>query len=193
MHQSQNRQSAHRIPVRVLDSYADPRNVKDSTTESQSTATPAEKNQAAGPDSPQNAPTGTDWEALAKRQQAEMENFRKRQAHRAEEAAAAERERLLKLILPVADNLARALNHNGEQADLLRQGIELTQRELDRILAAEGVTRIETVGQEFDPKWHEAVTTVSAGARPDTIVTEVEAGYKLGDKLLRPAKVIVAA
>ena len=75
----------------------------------------------------------------------------------------------------------------------LRQGIELTRRELDRVLAAEGVTRLETVGQPFNPEWHEALAALPGQGEPDTIIQEIEAGYMLGDKLLRPAKVIVAA
>ena len=123
-----------------------------------------------------------------------MDNFRKRQTRRADEAIAAERERLLRLVLPLADNLDRALRYNGQPDNgNLRQGIELTQRELMRLLAAEGVTRIETVGQPFTPELHEAVATVPAQAEPNTVIEEVEAGYMLGDKLLRPAKVVVAA
>jgi molecular chaperone GrpE len=136
----------------------------------------------------------TDWQAAAQRLQADMDNFRKRQTRRADEAIAAERERLLGLVLPLADNLDRALRYNGQQDNgALRQGVELTQRELMRLLAAEGVSRIEAVGQPFTPTLHEALTTVPAQAEPNTVVEEVEAGYMLGDKLLRPAKVVVAA
>jgi molecular chaperone GrpE len=127
------------------------------------------------------------------RLQAEMDNFRKRQARRADEAIAAERERLLRQMLPVADNLARALNHGGAEQKSLQQGVELIQRELMRVLENEGVTRIEAVGQPFDPALHEAVGTRPAQAEPDTVVDEVEAGYKLGNRLLRPARVIVSA
>jgi molecular chaperone GrpE len=133
------------------------------------------------------------WQETALRLQAEMDNFRKRQDRRAAEAIVAERERLLSLFLPVVDNLTRALNHDEQTDETLRQGVELTHRELLRLLEAEGVTRLETVGQPFDPEWHEAVSVVPADVEPDTVVEEVEAGYKLGDKLLRPAKVVVAA
>ncbi len=133
------------------------------------------------------------WEVIAKRQQAEMENFRKRQQRRADEAVSAERERLLRLILPAADNLARALQQETATDESLREGIELTLREFDRILTAEGVTKIETVGSKFDPEWHEALATVPNQGESNTVVEEIEAGYKLNDKLLRPAKVIVAA
>lgn len=134
-----------------------------------------------------------DWEVIAKRQQAEMENFRKRQQRRADEAVSTERERLLRLILPAADNLTRALQQETATDASLRQGIELTLREFDRILTAEGVTKIETVGSKFDPEWHEALATVPNQGESNTVVEEIESGYKLNDKLLRPAKVIVAA
>jgi molecular chaperone GrpE len=134
-----------------------------------------------------------DWQALALRLQADMGNFRKRQTRRADEAIDTERERLLRLILPVADNLARALSHDGQEDESLRRGVELTRRELMRLLKAEGVTRIEALGQPFTPELHEAVATIATDARVGTIVEEVEVGYKLGNKLLRPARVVVAA
>jgi molecular chaperone GrpE len=135
---------------------------------------------------------GLDWQSKALELRAEMDNFRKRQARRAEEAAAAEQERLLRLILPVADNLARALNHDDQADTALQQGVELTYRELIRSLEAEGVTRFETVGQPFDPNLHEAIATRAVEVAANTIVEEIEAGYRLGDKLLRPARVVVA-
>jgi molecular chaperone GrpE len=134
-----------------------------------------------------------DWQAMAQRQQAEMDNFRKRQTRRADEAITAERERLLRSILPLADNLNRALGYTSTAENNLRQGIELTQRELLRFLEAEGVIRLETIGQPFTPELHEAVATVPAQAESETVIEEIEAGYRLGDKLLRPAKVVVAA
>ena len=134
----------------------------------------------------------TDWQAMAIRLQADMDNFRQRQQRRADEAIATEQKRLLRLILPVADNLIRALNHQQESDETLHQGVELTYRELMRLLEAEGVTRLETVGHSFTPRLHEAIATVPTEAEPNIIVEEVEAGYKLGDQLLRPARVVVA-
>jgi molecular chaperone GrpE len=122
-----------------------------------------------------------------------MDNFRKRQTRRADEAIAAERERLLRLFLPVADNLERALRYDTADEQTLRQGVELTRRELLRLLENEGVSRLETIGQPFEPEQHEAVATVSNAAEPGTIAHEVEGGYRLGHKLLRPARVVVAA
>jgi molecular chaperone GrpE len=96
-------------------------------------------------------------------------------------------------MLPVADNLTRALAQSPQSDGPLQKGVELTYRELMRRLENEGVTRFETTGQPFNPQWHEAVALVEGQAEPDTILQEVEAGYRLGDKLLRPAKVVVAA
>lgn len=134
----------------------------------------------------------TDWQAMAQRLQADMDNFRKRQQRRADEAVTGEKERLLNRILPIADNLARALNHEEPSNPSLQQGVELIYRELMRLLEAEGVTRIEAVGQTFTPELHEAVAAVPAPQEPETIVEEIEPGYLLGDKLLRPARVVVA-
>jgi molecular chaperone GrpE len=133
-----------------------------------------------------------DWKTQTIRLQAEMENFRKRQTRRAEEAIGAERERLLRLMLPLTDNLERALRYDTADDNTLRQGVELTRRELIRVLESEGVIRLETVGQPFAPELHEAVALRPAEAESGVIVEEVEAGYKLGEKLLRPARVVVA-
>jgi len=135
----------------------------------------------------------TDWHAMALRLQADMDNFRKRQRRRADDAIDQERARLLQLVLPIADNLARALNHDDHGEEPLRRGVELIHRELMRILEAEGVTRLQTVGESFDPTLHEAIATVPTDIDSDTIIEEIESGYKLGDKLLRPARVVVAA
>jgi molecular chaperone GrpE len=133
-----------------------------------------------------------DWQSMALRLQADMDNFRKRQARRADDAVAEERERLLRLILPIADNLIRALHDDGQGYDPLRQGVELTYRELMRLLEAEGVARVEALGQEFSPEVHEAVGTVTTDAEAGIVVEELESGYKLGERLLRPARVVVA-
>ena len=135
------------------------------------------------------------WRDRALRLQAEIENFRKRQRRLAEERILADRERLLRSFLRVADDLERALNADGVDGDSLRQGVDLTHQTLMRILDQEGAETIEALGQPFDPAWHEAVGTVPnghVGVEPDTVVEVVEAGYRMGDRLLRPARVIVA-
>ncbi len=70
--------------------------------------------------------------------------------------------------------------------------MELIYREFMRLLETEGVTRLETIGQPFTPNLHEAIAATPAKAESDTIIEEIEAGYKLGDELLRPARVVVA-
>jgi molecular chaperone GrpE len=135
------------------------------------------------------------WRDRALRLQAEMENFRKRQQRLGDERISADRERLLRAFLGVADDLERALQTDGTDTASLRKGVELTHRSLVRILDREGAEPIEAAGQPFDPAWHEAVGTVPyryAGVEPDTVVEVVEPGYRLGDRLLRPARVIVA-
>ncbi len=135
------------------------------------------------------------WKDRALRLEAEMDNFRKRLQRLAEERIAADRERLLRDFLDVADDLARALSVDGADAESIRQGVELTHRSLMNLMNREGVTPIEADGQPFDPAWHEAVGTVPAqqvGREPDTVVHVVRAGYRIGDRLLRPARVIVA-
>jgi molecular chaperone GrpE len=136
------------------------------------------------------------WRDRALRLQAEIENFRKRQQRLSEERIAAGRERLLRAFLGIADDLERALNADGVDADSLRQGVDLTYQAMMRLLDQEGAEPIQAEGQPFDPSWHEAVGTLphqDAGVEPDTVIKVMQAGYRLGDRLLRPARVIVAA
>jgi molecular chaperone GrpE len=136
------------------------------------------------------------WRDRALRLQAEIENFRKRQQRLAEGRIAADRERLLRAFLGVADDLERALTTDGVDAESLRQGVDLTHQAMMRLLDREGVEPIQAAGQPFDPARHEAVGTIPsqvAGAEPDTVAEVVQPGYCLGDRLLRPARVIVAA
>jgi molecular chaperone GrpE len=137
------------------------------------------------------------WRDRALRLQAEMENFRKRQQRLADERVAADRERLLRAFLPVADDLERALAQSADGTDVesLRRGVDLTYCSLLRVLAQEGAEPVEAAGASFDPTWHEAVGAVpheQAGAAADAIVEVIQPGYRLGERLLRPARVIVA-
>jgi molecular chaperone GrpE len=91
-----------------------------------------------------------------------------------------------------ADGLERALRHSAQDDTSLQEGVEALRRQLMNLLKAESVTPIEALGQPFDPELHEAIATVPADAEAGTIVDQIESGYKLKDKLLRPAKVVVA-
>jgi molecular chaperone GrpE len=135
-----------------------------------------------------------DWKDLALRLQAEMNNFRKRQEQRAEEASEREKERLLRLFLPIVDNLRRALEAEParDAPTALREGVRLTYHELIRLLEHEGVQEIEALGRPFTPELHEAVATVMDPVRRGLVVEVVETGYTLNGRLLRPARVVVA-
>lgn len=134
------------------------------------------------------------WRDRALRLQAEMKNYRKRQQRLAEEYIAEEQEELLCAFLRVADDLERALNANGVNLESLRQGVELTHQTMMQILSQEGVKLIQAIGQPFDPAWHEAVGTVphqKVEIEPGMVAVVAQEGYRLGDRLLRPARVIV--
>jgi len=120
---------------------------------------------------------------------AEVENTRKRLERRYADQAEEEKKRLLRAFLAVADNLERALAHSG---DGLRDGVQLTYQELQRLLSLEGVEPLETIGRPFDPYYHEAVDTMPGDDDQETVVGEREKGYLYRGQLLRPAKVEVA-
>ncbi|HYL98107.1 MAG TPA: nucleotide exchange factor GrpE [Blastocatellia bacterium] len=131
------------------------------------------------------------------RRQAEFENFRKRQEKEKIEFHQRARAELVLELLPVLDNFERALSslNNGEaEAGSLRQGIELIHKQMRDALTKLGLQTVESVGAVFDPNLHEAVTTEpTEDHKENTIIEEFQRGYKLGDRLLRPAKVKVAA
>jgi molecular chaperone GrpE len=136
-----------------------------------------------------------DWQDLALRLQAEMDNYRKRQQRLAQDQIQAERERLLRGFLSAADDLERALAAPAGDVHGLREGVQLTHREILQWLRQAGVERIQAQNQRFDPNWHEAVSAIpydGSGAAPGTVIKVLEPGYRLGDRLLRPARVIVA-
>ena len=123
---------------------------------------------------------------------ADFENYKKRIERQFGDIALAGRKSLLQKILPVVDNLERALGFD-EASEGLRGGVQQTLKGFESVLGAEGVRAIEVKGKPFDPKLAEAIGTRAAeGVEDDTILDEAEKGYMLGDELLRPAKVIVA-
>ena len=124
---------------------------------------------------------------------AEFDNYRKRSAR--DSAALSERanERLVKELLPVLDDLARALEAAADHEEAkLEDGVRLVHRSLADLLAKEGLSEIETDGK-FDPHVHEALLSQPSDAEEGSVIEVVQKGYKLGDKVLRPARVVVAA
>ena len=128
---------------------------------------------------------------------AEFENYKKRAQKDQAEYIKYANERLLRDLLPVLDNLQRALEHvkQSDGANGLVQGVELTCKQYEETLSRFGVRPIPSVGLPFDPAVHQAVAMVEAkeGQMPNTIVAEHEKGYYLYDRVLRPAMVTVAA
>ena len=138
---------------------------------------------------------GVDWHDRALRLQAEMENYRRRQRRLAQDEIESERERLLNAFLEVVDDLERALASPSGGGGGLREGVQLTHRAALQRLKKENVERIEAQGRRFDPSWHEAVSSAPSrplGVAPETVVQVLEPGYRLGDRLLRPARVVFA-
>ncbi|HJQ22700.1 MAG TPA: nucleotide exchange factor GrpE [Blastocatellia bacterium] len=131
------------------------------------------------------------------RRQAEFENYRRRVDRERAETYARSRAEVVLELLPVIDNFERALaslEHSGNDAKSLQEGIELIHRQLNDALAKFGLEPVEAVGQTFDPTIHEAVSAEpSEEHEENTVIAEFQRGYKLGEKLLRPAKVKVAS
>jgi len=125
---------------------------------------------------------------------AEFDNVRKRSAREREEYTRYANESLLREILPVLDNLDRAMQAaRAEPAASLTTGVELIQRELLRVLEKYGVTSFSSVGQPFDPERHEAIARVQSADLPDmSVAAETARGYLLHGRVLRPAMVTVA-
>lgn len=135
---------------------------------------------------------------LAQRTKADFENYRKRAVR--ETAAAQERgvAKLAKELLPAVDNLDRALEaaqHDGDNgASTLVSGIKLVHADVLSALSRAGIERFEPKGEQFDPQRHEAIAQQPVeGAKPGTIVEVYQRGYLLGDFVIRPARVVVAA
>ncbi len=127
---------------------------------------------------------------------AEFENYKKRVQKDQAEYTKYANERLLRELLPVLDNLQRALQHAQQSGGTngLIEGVELTCKQYLEVLSRFGVRPIPSVGLPFDPALHQAVATVDPkGQAPNTIVEEYEKGYYLHDRVLRPATVTVAA
>jgi len=124
---------------------------------------------------------------------AEFENYRKRAARDQERLVAHAHERLVRELLPVLDDLERALQaaERHEEAALV-DGVKLVEQSLRKALVKEGLTEIETAGH-FDPHVHEAMLAQPGdGAEPGSVLEVVQRGYRIGDKVVRPARVIVA-
>ena len=157
------------------------------------------------PDGPQDPPGSPDALAAMTRERdalqdrllrtaAEFDNFRKRMERERRELSEFAITDLLADVLPVVDNFERALAVQTADVDAYRKGVELIHKQMMDWLRKRGVTPIDTAGKDFDPNVHQAVVREETAERRDgEILQELQRGYKLGERLLRPAMVKVAA
>src|SRR5690348_6086586 len=124
---------------------------------------------------------------------ADFDNYKKRAARERQEYVAFANERILKELIPILDDLERALSaaEQHEEAQL-EEGVRLVHRALAGLLERHGVAAIETDGK-FDPHVHEALLSQPSEAEEGSVIDVVQKGYKLGDRVVRPARVVVAA
>jgi molecular chaperone GrpE len=176
-------------------------------TEDQNPDLPPEEDQVEAVDDPRDAEIATLKDDVAQgkdrllRLAAEMENLRKRTDREKAEATLYAATNFARDLLSVADNLGRALqalpqeerDRAGEVEKNLIIGVEATERDLLNIFQRHGIKRILTVGQKFDPNYHQAIYEVPTSEKPPGIVMqEMQAGYAVGDRCLRPAMVGVS-
>ena len=131
---------------------------------------------------------------LARRTKADFENYRKRVAGESAQADKRARADMARQLLPVLDNLERALSAQADDSSSLAEGVRLVHGELSAVLRRSGVESYEPAGEEFDPHWHEAMLARPAEGDEDGKVVEVlEKGYRLDGQVLRPARVVVGS
>ena len=142
-----------------------------------------------------------DWKAEAEenremylRVQADMENMRKRLEREKADFIKFANENLMKDLLPVIDNLERALNHaQADDSEAILQGVQLTYDGFKNVLEKFGVRAVASLGERFDPNFHEAVMQrEDPDAEDNTVLEEIQKGYLLNERLIRPSMVVVS-
>ena len=135
------------------------------------------------------------WQRLL-RATADLENFKKRAAREREEATRFANESLMKRLVPVLDNFDAALaavGQNSASAQSLQAGVAMIHQQLRNVLLESGLEEVDAAGKPFDPSWHEAVSEQESKDVPEgRVLQQLRKGYKLRDRLIRPATVIVA-
>ncbi len=125
---------------------------------------------------------------------AEFDNYKKRIAREQQGMMQRATERLVTDLLPVLDDLERAVAAFAEHdAEHVREGVELVHRALSTLLAKEGLAEIDPLGLEFDPHQHEALLQQPSDAPEGSVIQVLQRGFRLGERVVRPARVIVAA
>jgi molecular chaperone GrpE len=140
-------------------------------------------------------PPDEDWKERYVRLRADFDNYKRHAEAQREQLSGMGKAKVLEDIFPLVEHMERAIRAAKDAGDStgILEGIEMVYQELLRVLEKNGVERIDTVGEPFDPEIHEAVAVYPHSNYPaDTVIEEVRAGFMKGGKLLRPASVIVA-
>ncbi len=132
---------------------------------------------------------------LARRTQADFENYRKRMSAEVQAAQVRGKVEVAREVIEAVDNLERALEAAGEgNGEGLASGVEMVLGGLRETLARNGVEAVEPQGEKFDPQWHEALSAQPVeGTEPGLVVEVMQKGYRVGEQLVRPARVVVSA
>jgi molecular chaperone GrpE len=127
------------------------------------------------------------------RLQAEFSNYRRRMSQECLQAVNRGKEEVILALLPILNNFRLALQHAEQDANAVRQGVQMIWQQCEDFLHHQGVEPVKTVGHPFDPTQHEALSTAPATAETpaNTVIAEISAGYTLNGHLLRPAQVVV--
>ncbi len=126
---------------------------------------------------------------------ADFQNFRKRVQNESSQVRQLAAQGVVSDLLPVLDNFERTISHlsAGSSIESVIEGVRAVERQLRSILELHNVRRMQSVGEPFDPELHEAIGTVETDEQEhETVVEEVEPGYRMGDKVIRPARVRIA-
>jgi len=129
------------------------------------------------------------------RSQAEIDNLKKRYQKEQQGLIKFANESLIKQLLPIVDNLEKAITHSQDEDSIeaIREGVDLTLKGLMDILQKAGVETVEAIGEQFDPNFHEAVSEMADdGIKPGTVIKDLQKGYILNQRLIRPSMVIVS-
>ena len=178
-------------PVTSRDEAGEPSGEEDPANEQQGMEDKEAAEETETSEEPETPEEPVDYLALAQRIQADFENYRKRAAREA--AAAGERAKsgLVRELLPIVDNLERALVSAEEGEQHLAEGVRLVHSELIAVLERNGIHQFDPAGDRFDPAEHEALSVREDG-EPGVVLDVVEKGYRANGSVLRPARVVVS-
>ena len=178
-------------PVTSRDEAGEPSGEEDPANEQQGMEDKEAAEETETSEEPETPEEPVDYLALAQRIQADFENYRKRAA--SEAAAAGERAKsgLVRELLPIVDNLERALVSAEEGEQHLAEGVRLVHSELIAVLERNGIHQFDPAGDRFDPAEHEALSVREDG-EPGVVLDVVEKGYRANGSVLRPARVVVS-